>query len=209
MNAVKLLHVIDLVGVGVFAISGALAAGRRRLDLLGVVVIATVTAIGGGTIRDLLLDRPVFWIGEPIYLMVTFAAALLTVPYVRYASPPEKFLQAADALGLGLFTVAGAQVAQQLGVHGLIVVVMGVVTGVVGGVVRDVLCNEIPMILRRGNLYAAAAAAGAALYVMLGQLGVARLPASVCGMALIVALRAASIAFNWMLPVFHLPKRRS
>lgn len=202
----NLLYLLDLVGAGVFAVSGALTAGRNRLDLLGVVVIALVTAIGGGTLRDLLLDRhPVFWIADPLYLLVIVAAALATVPYVRLARPPEKFLQTADALGLALFAISGAQVAEDLGVPDLIVVVMGAITGVVGGVLRDVLCNEIPMILRKGNLYAAAAIVGLVAYVLLQDLGLARPMAAWVGMALVAGLRFASIAFNWTLPEFRLP----
>ena len=108
-----MLQLLEYVGVAVFAVSGALAAGRKRLDLLGVVVIATVTAIGGGTSRDLLLDRPVFWIAEPAYLYVTLVAAVLTVAYTRRFRPPDRSLAYADALGLALFTMSGAQIAER------------------------------------------------------------------------------------------------
>jgi uncharacterized membrane protein YeiH len=203
---VTLLQVLQYSGVAVFAVSGALAAGRKSLDLLGVVVIATVTAIGGGTLRDLLLDlHPVFWIREPAYLLVVGASALLTIPYVRVARPPEKFLQIADALGLALFSISGARIAENMGHPGLILVVMGTITGAFGGVVRDVLCNEIPMILRRGQIYATAAIAGVALYVALQSLGVTREIAAVAGMATIAVLRIAAITFNLQLPVFTLP----
>ena len=115
-----LLRVLDLIGVAVFAISGALAAGRKGLDLIGVVVLALVTAIGGGTIRDVLLDRhPIFWLADPAYPLVITAAALATVVYARTWRPPESALLVADALGLALFSVAGAQIAERAGaVHG-------------------------------------------------------------------------------------------
>ena len=109
-DEIQLLYILDLFGVAVFAISGALAAGRKSLDLLGVVIIAVVTAIGGGTTRDLLLDRhPIFWIADPTYLSVIIGAALITIWYTRYKEPPEKALVLADALGLAVFTITGAQ----------------------------------------------------------------------------------------------------
>jgi Glycine transporter len=125
-----ILYLLDLLGVAVFAVSGAIAAGQKRFDLLGVVVIATVTAIGGGTIRDVLLDRhPVFWIKDPTYLLVILAAAAGTLLYVRFREPPRTSLLVADALGLALFTISGAQVAEGQDLPGLIAVVMGTITG--------------------------------------------------------------------------------
>ena len=203
-----LLQIIEFVGVAVFAISGALAAGRKSLDLLGVIVIAMVTATGGGTVRDLLLDRTVFWIARPEYLVVTFAAALLTIPYVRYSRPPERFLLIADALGLALFSIAGARIALALDAGGLIAVVMGTITGAFGGVLRDVLCNEIPMILRKGQIYATAAILGCALLVVLDALGASVNVANVAGATTVALLRLAAIMFNLSLPVFSLPAAR-
>jgi uncharacterized membrane protein YeiH len=155
------LRILELVGVAVFAVSGALAAGRKSLDLVGVVVTATVTAIGGGTLRDLLLDRhPVFWIADPLTLYVIFTAALATVVYARRWDPPERLLLVADALGLALFTIGGVQIAEHSGLGGVVAVIMGTMTGVAGGVIRDVLTTEIPMIMRRGRIYATAAILG-------------------------------------------------
>ncbi|HEX8394263.1 MAG TPA: trimeric intracellular cation channel family protein [Longimicrobium sp.] len=202
-----ILSVLDLVGVAVFAISGALAAGRKSLDLLGVVVIAVVTAVGGGTLRDVLLDRhPIFWIAHPMYIVVITAAALATVAWSRRLRPPEKSLVIADALGLALFSITGAQIAQQAGLSPVIVIMMGTMTGTAGGMMRDVLTAEIPMILRPTmELYATAAIAGIALYLGLEALGVPRDPSAVAGMAAIAALRLAAILTNLKLPVFSLP----
>jgi len=200
-----LLHAIELLGVAVFAISGALAAGRRSLDLIGVVVIATVTAVGGGTLRDLLLDRTVFWISDPAYLYVCLIAALLTIIYARYRHPPERLILYADALGLALFSISGAQIAQNLGHDGIVVVIMGTATGVAGGLLRDVLCAEIPLILRQGRMYASAAIAGVVAYLVLETL-LDRTLAALLGMATIAALRLAAIAWDLTLPVFSLPK---
>ncbi|MDP2787400.1 MAG: trimeric intracellular cation channel family protein [Pseudomonadota bacterium] len=201
-----ILHAIELLGVAVFAVSGALAAGRRSLDLLGVVVIATVTATGGGTLRDLLLDRsPVFWIADTTYLYVSIAAALLTVVYARYRHPPERFILIADALGLALFSISGAQIAENAGYGGIVVVIMGTLTGAAGGMLRDVLCAEIPLILRRGRIYATAAIAGIVLYLLLQTL-LDRTTAALVGMAGIAGLRLAAIIWDLTLPVFSLPK---
>lgn len=191
--------------MAVFAISGALAAGRRSLDLIGVVVIATVTAVGGGTLRDLLLDRVVFWIANPVYLYVCLIAALLTVLYARYRHPPDRLILYADALGLALFTISGAQIAQNLGHGGIVVVVMGASTGVAGGLLRDVLCAEIPLILRRGRMYASASIAGVVAYLLL-ETQLDRTLAAVLGMSIIAGLRLAAIAWDLTLPVFSLPK---
>lgn len=203
-----LLHTIELAGVAVFALSGALAAGRKSLDLLGVVVIALVTAIGGGTLRDLLLDRQPFWIADPSFIVVIVVAALATVGLVRVWRPPGQLLQLADAMGLALFSISGAQIAESLGHGGVIAVVMATITGVFGGVLRDVLCAEIPMILRKGNIYATAAIAGASVYVLLPQLGVARPEAALAGMAVCFGLRMAAILFRLTLPVFSLSRKQ-
>jgi uncharacterized membrane protein YeiH len=201
-----MLQLLEFVGVAVFAVSGALAAGRKNLDLLGVVVIATVTAIGGGTLRDLLLDRhPVFWVAEPRYLYVTLVAALLTVPYTRRFRVPDRSLAYADALGLALFTISGSQIAERLGLPAIIVVLMGTLTGVAGGVLRDVLTAEIPLILRRGRFYATAAIAGIVLYLLL-ELVIAPTAAALGGMFAIAALRIAAIHWDLTLPCIRCPK---
>ncbi|GAC1623983.1 MAG: trimeric intracellular cation channel family protein [Nevskia sp.] len=198
-----ILHILDYSGAAVFAISGALAAGRKSLDVLGVVVIALVTATGGGTIRDLLLDRhPVFWIKDPLYVVVIITAALLTIPYTRWTRPPMQTLQIADGLGLAFFSIAGAQVAEAAGEPGLIVVMMATITGSFGGVLRDVLVNDIPMIFRRGNIYATAVIVGATIYVLSVRFELARVPATILGMTTIAALRFGAIVWDWSLPVY-------
>lgn len=200
-----LLQAIALLGVAVFAISGALAAGRRHFDLLGVVVIATVTATGGGTLRDVLLDRhPVFWIADTTYIYVSLLAALLTVVYARWRHPPARLILIADALGLALFSISGAQIAEQAGHGGIVAVIMGTLTGAAGGVLRDMMCAEVPLILRRGRIYATAAIAGVTLYLLL-QGFIDRTLAALLGMACIAGLRLGAIVWGWTLPVFSLP----
>lgn len=197
-------QILQFIGVAVFAVSGALTAGRKSMDLLGVVVIATVTAIGGGTLRDLLLDRhPVFWIANPAYLWVILVSALLTVPYTRRFRPPDRTLLLADALGLALFTIVGAQIAEGRGLSGIVAVIMGTLTGVAGGVLRDVLCAEIPLLFRPGRLYATTSIAGATLYLAVQPL-VELTVAAMLGMACVAGLRLAAILWNLRLPVFNL-----
>ena len=204
-----LLYLLDLVGVAVFAVTGALAAGRKRLDLLGVVVLALVTAIGGGTIRDVLLNRhPIFWLADPTYILVIVGSALGTVFFVRFRRPPDATLQIADALGLALFSVAGAQIAERAGISPLGGILLGTVTGAAGGVVRDVLSAEVPLVLRPGALYASAAIAGTAAYFLLEGLGTPRTAATIIGMALVAAVRLAAIWWRLGLPVFDLEEER-
>jgi len=201
------LHMLNLLGVAVFAASGALSAGRKRFDLVGVVVLAVVTAVGGGTLRDLLLDRTPFWIRDTAYLWTALAAAAVTLAYVRFRRPPWSALLVADALGLALFSISGAQVAEQAGHTGLVVVVMGTLTGVAGGVVRDVLSAEVPLLFRpTETLYATAAVAGSLGYLALQGVGVERAAAGLAGMGLIAALRFAAIFWRLRLPHFQVPE---
>lgn len=203
-DEIQLLYILDLFGVAVFAISGALAAGRKSLDLLGVVIIAVVTAVGGGTTRDLLLDRhPVFWIADPTYLSVIIIAALLTIWYTRYKEPPEKALLLADALGLAVFTITGAQITQEVISNGVIVVIMAAITGTVGGLIRDVLSNDIPLIMRK-DIYATAALAGATVYLLLQLTTLDSTLNIILGMFVVIGLRMAAIQWQLHLPRFRL-----
>ncbi|MGI9050004.1 MAG: trimeric intracellular cation channel family protein [Rubrobacteraceae bacterium] len=197
------IYLLGLFGVAVFAVSGALTAGRKSLDLFGVIVIAVITAVGGGTIRDVLLDnRPIFWIDDPTYLLVTVAAAVLTIVYTRFLKPPRGSLLVADAFGLALFTIVGAQTADEAGVQSLIVVLMGTITGVAGGILRDVLCAEVPLILRR-EIYATSAIAGASVYVSLERIGVGGQILILLPIAVVFALRLVAIRLNLHVPPYQ------
>ncbi len=198
-----LLYYFDLAGVAVFSASGVLAARDRDLDLLGVIVVAVMTAIGGGTLRDILLDRhPIFWVTDSWYLIIIIASALLTVAYAQRWPPPVATLLVADALGLGLFALSGAQLAEAAQCPPLIVVLMGTMTGVFGGILRDVITAQIPLILRR-EIYATAAILGISLYLALHALGVPPAVAFGAGMSLVVALRLLAIRWSLHLPVFR------
>ena len=186
--------------------SGALAGGRKRLDLFGVFVVAVVTAIGGGTLRDLLLGRlPVFWVREPVYLAVVAAATAATILFTRRRMPKENRLLVADALGLALFSVSGAQIAETVTDAKIVVVLMGAVTAAAGGMLRDVLCGEVPLILKGRELYATAALAGAAAYVGLSAAGTARPLAAGAGLVMTLLLRLVSLRHGVGLPAYELP----
>jgi uncharacterized membrane protein YeiH len=203
-----MIYLFNLLGVFVFGISGALAAGRKGLDLLGVAVIAVVTAIGGGTLRDLLLDRhPIFWIADPNQLWAILAGAAFAVVWVRFRHPPERALLIADGIGLAFFAIAGAQLAEASALPGSIVVLMGVTTGVAGGVLRDVLTAEVPIVFRPGSLYATTAIAGVSLYLLLQLAGAPRDASALIGMVCIAGMRFAAILLGVGLPAFVVPDR--
>src|ERR1700677_3948623 len=188
-RAGRMLFVLDLLGVAVFAISGALAAMRVGLDLFGVVVLAAVTAIGGGALRDVLTDRhPVFWIADPRCLYVILGAVAIAVLGASILSSERLPFLVADALGLGLFAISGAQTIEERNPPWIVTILMGTMTGVAGGVVRDILSGIVPMLLRR-DIYATAAIAGVFLYLLMQKSGLARTWASIIAMLFIVALR--------------------
>ncbi len=200
----NLIYLLDLCAVAVCAITATLEARRRELDLFGVVVIAVISGIGGGTVRDLLLGRlPVYWVHDPIYVVVGMVAGTLTFFLGRRLRLPKNFFLVPDAVGLALFTVIGTSVALQLQVPWLIAALMGVITGVFGGVIRDILCNEVPLIFRT-DIYATASFAGALLLIALDQLGIGHTPAILLAMICTVAIRLAAIRWH-----IHLPRLRS
>lgn len=205
-ESARLLYVLDLFGVAVFAASGALAGIAARLDLLGVLVLASMTAVGGGTIRDVLLARhPIFWIRDsgPIYTII--AATAVTLIWVHFLPIPMHALLVADALGLSLFALSGAQVAEKAGCRPLVVILMGTLTGAGGGVLRDLLTAKVPLILRQ-DIYATAAIAGIVVYLLLRAAKVPTAPAYIAGLATVAATRLAAIALDLRLPVFSLPQ---
>lgn len=195
-------HWFDLLGIAVFAISGTLAAWRKQMDGFGVIVLATVTAIGGGTLRDLILDSPVIWLSNNSYFLAIFAAAGLTILLVRNRLViPNNTLQVADAIGLAFFVIMGTQKALDHGTSGFVAIMMGTMSGVCGGMIRDVLCREIPMVFR-GELYAITCIFGGLVYVQLLGFGIEQMPAMLTGMAALLALRLAAIRWHLTIPVF-------
>lgn len=196
----------DLVGVAFFAIAGALAAGRKHMDIFGVVVVGCVTAIGGGTLRDLLLGvDPVFWIAAPHYVWITAAAAVCTFFLAKRLRPAAKVMMYADAAGLALFTLIGYQKGYDVTQSHGIGIVMGITTGVAGGIVRDVLCGEIPLIFRR-EIYASASLCGAAVLALVLQTTGNGLLAAALSLSVTLGIRLSAIRWNLSLPVFVLDR---
>ena len=200
----ELLYWLDIFGIIVFALSGALAAGRYQLDPFGVVVLASVTAIGGGTIRDVILQTPVFWVVKPLYLYIILVTAILTIIMIRRPKRiPKRFLLIADAVGLALFSVLATQKSLSLGASIPVAIVMGTITGVAGGMIRDIICNVIPMILRQ-EIYATAAILGGSLFVVFQGLGWQDDIALISAIIGALALRLAAIYWKVSLPAFEI-----
>ena len=194
---------LDLASVFVFALTGALAASRAQLDIVGFLFFSAITAVGGGTVRDLLLDRnPVFWIAKPEILLAAVAAAALVYVTAHLVESRLRWLTWLDAAALSIAVPAGMAVAISLGQTGAIAVLMGVITGTMGGLLRDVVANEVPMVLRQGELYVTAAFAGALLGVFVfGSFGL--VPAVLASAGLTFFLRAGSLIFGWHVPVYR------
>lgn len=201
MNVETLVYSIGIAAVAVNASSGVLEAGRRPFDLFGMVVVALAAALGGGSLRDVLLDRTVFWIADQTYLIAAIIAGLATFALVRMVKLPTKLFLLPDAIGLALFTVSGTQAALSVGAPWLVASLMGVVTGVFGGILRDMLCNEVPLVFT-GELYATASWAGALLLVGLMTYGLSAGWAAVAGGSLVLMIRLCAIVFKWRLPIF-------
>lgn len=200
------MEAAQIAGTVVFAVSGVLAVAGRRLDWFGAIVVGVVTAIGGGTMRGLILGlTPVFWIREDGYLFAAIAGAALAIPLARAlqarpARQVEEGVQLADALGLGLFAIVGADIALEAGFSAPIAVVAGLLSGAGGGVIRDLLTGRTPLIMK-GEIYATAAIAGATLFVGLEELTAAPEVASgVVGGIAVVGLRVAGMRRQWRLP---------
>jgi uncharacterized membrane protein YeiH len=196
-----LIYSIGLAGVAAQAAAGVLEAGRKPFDMFGMVVVALAAALGGGSLRDLLLDRQVFWIADQSYLIAAMLAGLAAFTLARVVRLPARLFLLPDAIGLALFTVSGTQAALALDAPWLVASLMGVVTGVFGGIVRDVLCNEVPLVFT-GELYATASWAGALLLVALGTLDVSPGWSALLAGGLVLLIRLGAMRFGWRLPVY-------
>jgi len=196
---------IEYFAVAVCAITAVLAAEGKHVDLFGVLVLALVTAVGGGTIRDLCLGvRPVFWIEQPQVVWTALIAASVTFVIVRFTHLPSRLLDVADAFGLALFGIAGTEKALAYGTPGIVAVLLGIVTGVAGGILRDVLRSEIPWVFKAEvNFYATAVFAGAVVFVALREY----LPPSethrYIGMAVILVMRLAAMKWKLRLSTYR------
>lgn len=197
------LHWIDLAGVAVFAVSGTLMAYKKQMDGFGVIVLASVTAMGGGTFRDMILDLPVFWVNDTSFFYAILLGAFGTIIWLRISQRfPLRYLLLADAIGLAFFNVMGLQKALDLGVPPLIAIGLGTMTGVFGGLIRDVICREVPVVLK-GELYATTCILGGIAYVLCQW---ANLNTEICMAAAVITtltIRLLAMKWHWNLPVFN------
>jgi uncharacterized membrane protein YeiH len=198
-----LLPLLDLASVAVFALTGALVASRAQLDVVGFIFVAVLTALGGGTLRDVMLGREPVWIGQPLLLLVATVAAVVVFLGAHRLESRFKALEWLDAFALAVAVPAGVGVAFAEGLGWPVVLVMGMVTGCMGGLMRDVVCNEVPLVLKQGELYVTCAFAGALVAVVLVALGVpVGVALAVCA-GVVMGLWAGSLARGWRLPVYR------
>ena len=197
------LFAVEASATLAFALSGLLEAARKRLDAVGVCLVAGLAAFGGGTLRDVLLDRrPFFWVAHSEWLWVLLALCVAAMSFLRarHFAPTERAMQWPDALGLGLFSASGTQLAVDQGMPGIVAVLMGVITATFGGVLRDIVCNEIPTALRDHRPYAVCAFAGGWVLVGAHAAGMEQGWALVFAAAVATGLRVAALAFGFTLP---------
>jgi uncharacterized membrane protein YeiH len=200
MFVATLTSFLDWLGIIAFAVSGAVVASRKQMDIVGFAILGTVTGIGGGTLRDLLLGSgPVFWVREPAYLLACIAVASAIFFLPRIPDKGHRVLQWLDALGLALFAVTGAERALLAGAGPIVAVVMGIITASFGGIIRDVLGNESPTVLS-SEVYVTAAAMGAGAFVILESIGAGRDLAIIGALAIGFGLRVIAITRSWSLP---------
>ena len=204
--SIVILHVLYLIAITVESMSAALAAGRRRMDWVGVCLLGSVTALGGGSCRDVLLGHhPLIWIEHPIYLPLTAAAALGTIAIARFMRRLRIVFLLLDAIGLVVFTVIGCNIALALGEPVIVVIAAGMITGCVGGVLRDILCNEVPLLFRK-ELYASVSIVTGGLYVLGLELDLPHDLVMFASMAIGLAMRILPLRFNWHMPKFVYPE---
>jgi uncharacterized membrane protein YeiH len=203
------LIALDSFGIAVFAVTGALVASRKQMDIFGFMLLGTVTGIGGGSLRDMLLGTlPVFWVTQPAYVALCLVPAAVMFFTAHVPLSRHRLLLWLDAVGLAVFCVVGADKALAAGTGAFIAVVMGVITATFGGIIRDVLGGEVPLILRR-EIYVTAAFAGALCFVLLRVVAAPAPAAALTGFAVCFLIRALALHFHWSLPTYRGRKGRS
>ena len=196
----ELIYVLDILGTFAFAISGALVASDKKFDLFGVIIIAFVTAVGGGMLRDVLIDaHPINWIGDLNYFWTIIAAVLLTFLFKSKIAPLSKTMFLFDTIGLGVFTLLGLQKGLSFNLHPIIALIMGMISAVFGGVLRDVLTNKVPLIFEK-EIYASACLAGGITYLILNNLDVKQNIIFIISASVIVIIRVIAVKFHLQLP---------
>ena len=203
--ASELIQGVAMAAVAVNAASAVLETEDKHMDLVGALVVGLAASLGGGSLRDVLLGHPVFWLADVAYLICGVAAVVVTFLLARRVRLPVGAFVIPDAAGLALFTVVGCQVAVDAGVHWLAASLLGVVTGVFGGVLRDVLVNEVPLVMRPGTLYATASWCGALAMIAALAAGIGAAISAAVGGALVLGLRLAAIRYRLRMPEFRSP----
>ncbi len=196
----NMIHYLGLVGIAAFSISGVIAAGKKNMDIFSIVLLGVVTALGGGTLRDIIIDvSPVFWIADLSYLWVSILAAIGAFFLVRYVSHGLRLLLFVDAFGLALFTVLATEKTISLGISSPVAVLMGVITGIAGGMIRDVLTGRMPLLLGK-EFYATPALLGAIVFTVLGEFFPLHDFNRLYAIGVIFILRAAAIQWGLYYP---------
>lgn len=200
--SVAILHVLYLIAITAEAMSAAISAGRRSMDWVGVCLLGAVTALGGGSARDVLLGHyPLVWVAHPEYLLVTVAAALSTIAVARVMHRLRPMFLFLDAIGLVVFTVIGCSIAMEMDLPVVVVIVAGMITGCVGGVLRDILCTEVPLLFR-AELYASVSVVTGGLYVAGLLLDLPHDAVMFAAMAFGLTMRLLALRFGWNMPKF-------
>lgn len=197
---------VEVAATVAFALSGVIEGARKRLDAVGICVVAGLAAFGGGTVRDVLLDRrPLFWVQHAgwVWALLVLCVGAMLFMRARHLEPTERAMQAPDALGLGLFTAVGTQIALDAGMPAVIAVILGMVTAVFGGVLRDVVCNEIPRAFSDHRPYAVCAFAGGWVMVLAQHLDAAPWLALLASAGTATALRTVALLLDWRLPAWQ------
>ena len=203
-----MLTSVYLIAIIAEAMSGALAAGRRNMDLFGVALIAFLTALGGGTVRDILLGNfPVTWTQHPSYIYMTLTGGLITIVIARFMRHLHQLFLVLDAIGLVAFTIIGCNVALDLGYEPIVVVMSGITTGIFGGIIRDIMCGRVPQVLRR-EIYACVSLVVALLYLLLLRQGVDEVVTQLAAFSVGLLLRMVAIRWRVSLPVFRYSQAR-
>lgn len=202
----SLFTILDLLGTVAFAISGALAAMNRKLDLFGIFIIAFVTAIGGGTLRDILIgNTPVMWMDNTIYIYLIGVVTVLSIIFRNKIYYLKTSLFLFDTIGLGVFTITGVETGIRNGLDPIICITLGAMTGTFGGVIRDILCNEIPVIFRK-EIYATASIVGATIFILLYEMQMNSDLIYIITSLIIIAIRLVVVKFKISLPSYALKR---
>lgn len=200
----SLIYLFDMIGIVACSISGTILAKHKKFDVFGCLLVSIVTAIGGGTVRDVILDRhPLFWMVDMSYLtVITISSLVMQIFFHPNSRRVNKFLKLSDTIGLSAFTLIGIKVADSMGANVPVALLLGVITIIVGGIIRDMICNEIPLVLQQ-EIYISASLTGGILYFALHNLGVSAWIADISAMATIFTLRMLAIRYDWQFPTIE------